>query len=363
MKIMTLNCGSSSVKYSFWDILPETKKKLCDGIVEKVTQVGSFIRHQMPGAKEIVQHQECPDHSKAIRLIMDTLTSPEQGVIDELSDINAVAHRVVHGGEKFRASVRIDGKVLEAIEQFSALAPLHNPPNLLGIDIMMKLGPWIPHIAVFDTAFFNTMPPSSFIYAVPYEWYEKHGIRRYGFHGSSHLYVSRRAAALLGKRASGVNLITLHIGNGVSITAIKKGSAYDHSMGFTPLEGAVMGTRCGDIDPSILVYVMEKEKLNASEVMTILNKKSGLLGISGMYVDRRDILREVDRDNFRCKLAMNIECHRLKKYLGAYIAVLGTVNAIVFTAGVGENSPIYRSKICEGLNLWEYLSTAKTRKR
>ena len=350
MKIMTLNCGSSSVKYSLWDALPKTKAKLCEGIVERVTTKGGFIRHQLPRARETVQYQECPDHATALRLMIDTITSRDYGVIDDLSEISAVAHRVVHGGERFRTSVRIDDEVLKTIEGYSALAPLHNPPNLLGINTMMRLTPNVPQIAVFDTAFFATMPPSSYIYATPYEWYEKYRVRRYGFHGSSHLYVSRRAASLLRQRPSKVNLITVHIGNGVSITAIKQGKAFDTSLGFTTLPGAVMGTRGGDIDPGIPFYVMEKEGLTVSEMMAILHKKSGLLGITGSYTDRRDILRLVKQGDARAKLALDIECYWLRKYIGAYTAALGTVDAIVFTAGVGENSPVHRARICEGLN-------------
>jgi len=352
MKIMTLNCGSSSVKYSLWDALPKTKAKLCEGIVERVTTQGGFIRHQLPKAREIVQYQECPDHATALRLMIDTVTSRDYGVINDLSEISAVAHRVVHGGERFRTSVRTDDEVLKTIEGYSALAPLHNPPNLLGINTMMRLTPNVPHIAVFDTAFFTTMPPSSYIYAMPYEWYEKYRIRRYGFHGTSHLYVSRRAAALLRERPSRVNLITVHIGNGVSITAVKRGKAFDTSLGFTTLPGAVMGTRGGDVDPGIPFYVMGKEGLTPSQMMAILHQKSGLLGITGSYTDRRDILKAIKQGNTRAKLALDIECYWLRKYIGAYMAALGAVDAIVFTAGVGENSPVHRAKICEGLDLF-----------
>lgn len=352
MKIMTLNCGSSSVKYSLWNSLPKTKAKLCEGIVERVTIKGGAIRHQLPEVREMVQYQECPDHEIALKLIVDTLTSGDYGIINDLSEIDAVAHRVVHGGEKFRMSMQIDNRLLKTIEEYSELAPLHNPPNLLGIKTMMNLMPKIPHIAIFDTAFFTTMPAPSYIYAIPYEWYEKYQIRRYGFHGSSHLYVSRRAAALLRKKPSEVNLVTLHIGNGVSITAVKRGTAYDHSLGFTPLEGAVMGTRGGDVDPGIIIHMMEKEGLNPSQMLEILNKKSGLLGITGKYTDRRDILRLAEQGDARAKLALDIECCRLKKYIGAYMALLGDIDAIVFTGGVGENSPTHRAKIFEGLEVF-----------
>ena len=351
LKIMTLNCGSSSAKYSLWESGRHEKRRLCEGIVERVGLEGSFIRHRPREAPEVVLHRDCPDHDSAFELIVETVLHPDYGVIEDLSDTQAVGHRVVHGGERFTMSAPIDEEVLETVEECSRLAPLHNPPNLRGIAAARQHMPHIPHIAVFDTAFFTTMPPESYLYALPYEWYQKYGIRRYGFHGTSHLYVSRRAAALLGKAPAEANLITLHIGNGVSVTAIKKGAAYDHSMGFTPLEGAAMGTRCGDIDPAIPLYVMEMEGTSPSEMSDILNKRSGLLGISGTYVDRRDLLAAAERGEERARLAVEIECHRLRKYIGAYAAALGHLDAVVFTAGVGENSPTYRSKICSGLGI------------
>jgi acetate kinase len=282
-------------------------------------------------------------------LVIEFLTDPERGAVKTLSEIRAVGHRVVHGGDKFASPVFIDGAVIKAIEEHSELAPLHNPINLAGIRAITDLMPGIPQIAVFDTAFFTTVPRHVFIYGVSYEWYEKYHIRRYGFHGTSHRYVAGRAAVLLGKNPEAVNLITLHIGNGVSLTAVKNGVAYDHSMGFTPLEGAVMGTRCGDIDPGILLYVMGKENLAPQEMEAILNRKSGLLGITGKHSDRRDILKAMDAGDKRAKLSFEIECYRLRKYIGAYTAALGGVDAIVFTAGVGENSFLHREKVCEGL--------------
>ncbi len=328
--------------------MPE-QRKLCNGIVEKVTVGGSFIRHEILRKKEVVHYRECPTHDLALEFMLEFLTGPEYGVVRDLSEIDAVGHRVVHGGETFRKSTLIDEDVIRMIEKCAVLAPLHNPPNLLGIKGALRLMPNIPHIAIFDTAFLATIPKHIHTYALPYKWYENYGIRRYGFHGSSHLYVSRRASALLGKKPKDVNLVTLHIGNGVSITAIRKGEAFDHSMGFTPLEGAVMGTRCGDIDPAIPLFVMQKEDLTPEDMDRILNKESGLLGITGKYTDRRDIIKAAERGDERAKLAMEIECYRLKKYIGAYLTALGRVDAIVFTAGVGENSPQYRSKICEGL--------------
>lgn len=350
MKILTLNCGSSSVKYSLWNI-DSKRTKLCDGIVERVIMGNSFIKHQSLGKKGIIIQHECPTHEEAIKLMITTIADSEHKAINDISEISAVGHRVVHGGKKFSTSRLIDNGVLKAIEECSALAPLHNPPNLLGIRSAMKLMPKIPHVAIFDTAFFTSMPPSSYIYAVPYEWYEKYHIKRYGFHGTSHFYVSRRVAVLLGKKPTECNVITLHIGNGVSVTAVKNGVAYDHSMGLTPLEGAVMGTRCGDIDPAIPLHIMDTERLNASQMLSILNKKSGLFGICNK-TDRREILKAIKEGDERAKLALDVECYRLKKYIGAYIASLGCVDAIAFTAGVGENSPIHREKVCSGL---EYL--------
>lgn len=345
MNILTINCGSSSIKYTLWKM--PVRKRLCSGIVDRVTVGGSSIKHE--GKKSIVLKHECPTHDAAIKLILGLLTDTEYGALKDASEVDAVGHRVVHGGEKFNLSVKINEEVIKAIEECCVLAPLHNPPNLLGIRATMKQMPDIPHIAIFDTAFLSTIPKYVYTYALPYEWYKEYGIRRYGFHGTSHLYVSRRAAALLHKNPSDVNIITLHIGNGVSITAVKKGVAFDHSMGFTPIEGAVMGTRCGDIDPAIPLYVMKKKETTLEEMDKILNKKSGLLGITGKYSDRRDIIKAATKGDERCQLAIEVECYRLKKYIGAYAAAMSGVDAIVFTAGVGENSPIHRAKVCENL--------------
>ncbi len=347
MKVLTLNCGSSSVKYSIWGM--PAKEVLCSGTVERVTLGNSFIKHKKAGQGEITQSHDCPTHEVAIELIIKFLKDREHGVIADLSEIDAVGHRVTHGGEKFVKSAIINDEVIKSIEDCGALAPLHNPPQLSGIRAAMKLMPDISHMAVFDTAFLTTMPPQSYIYGVPYEWYEKYKVRRYGFHGTSHLYVSKRAAVLLGRKPQDVNLVTLHIGNGVSVTAIKKGLAFDHSMGFTPVEGAVMGTRSGDVDAGIIFHIMRLERLSPEQMENILQKKSGLLGITGKYVDRRDIQKAAEDGDSRAKLAVEVECQRLRKYVGAYIAAIGGADAIVFTAGVGENAPLYREKICEGL--------------
>ncbi len=348
MKVMALNCGSSSIKYALFD-MPDGIR-LCHGIVDRVIVGGSLIKHIKFDGQEYIYQKECPTHGTAIRLVIDFLTDQDKGAIKDPSEIVAVGHRVVHGGAKFTKSVMIDNEVIDKIKEFSTLAPLHNPPNLAGIRAVRRLLPNIPQVAVFDTAFFTTMPRHVFMYGLPYEWYEKYQVRKYGFHGTSHLHVSRRAYVLLGKKPHEANIITLHIGNGVSITAVKGGKAYDHSMGFTPLEGSIMGTRCGDIDPGIPLHVMRKEKLGYKQMEDTLNRKSGLLGISGKYVDRREILKAMNAGDERAKLCFEMECYRLRKYIGAYAAAMGGVDAIVFTAGVGENSFLHRQKVCENLN-------------
>ncbi len=350
MYILTLNCGSSSVKYMLYDW--NRKLPLVRGIVERVTVGGSFCVHSPHGRNSVRVEHECPDHKEAIRLIIDLLLHPEHGVVKDIKEINAVGHRVVHGGEEFARSVLIDDKAMETFKRLSDLAPLHNPPNIMGIEAAKELLPDVPHVAVMDTAWHQTMPPSSYIYALPYEWYEKYGVRRYGFHGTSLLYVAKRAAVLLGKDPFETNIVSLHIGNGVSANAVKNGVSFDTSMGFTPLEGLVMGTRAGDHDAAIDLYIMEKEGLSPAEMNKLLNKKSGLLGITGKYIDRRDIISAMNSGEERAKLAFEIECHRLKKYIGAYSFALGRVDAIVFTAGVGEMSPEIRGKVLEGLEFW-----------
>ncbi len=347
MLILTINCGSSSLKYLLYDW--DKKTSMASGIVERVTISDSFIKHTRIGTEEVKIERECPTHKEAMGLVMGVLTDKEVGVIEDLSEIDAVGHRVVHGGERFTSSVRIDKMVLETFKELYDLAPLHNPPNVMGIEAAMELLPDVPHIAVMDTAFHQTMPKESYIYAIPYQWYEDYMVRKYGFHGTSHLYVSYRAAVLLKKKIEDTNLITCHIGNGVSLTAIKNGKSYDHSMGFTPLEGLVMGTRSGDIDPAVVEYICNKENKNVSEVINSLNRKSGLLGISGKWTDRRDIEREMEKGDPRAELAFNKEVHRLKKYIGAYIAILGFVDAVVFTAGAGEKGPELREAVCSNM--------------
>jgi acetate kinase len=343
-----LNCGSSSVKYQLFDWT--RKEVVAKGMVERVTIGDSFIIHEVPGRETYREEYECPDHQVAIHLIIKTLTDKVHGVVADMKQISAVGHRVVHGGEKFTCSVRIDENVLNAIKEVQHLAPLHNPPNISGIEAAQSVLPDVPHIAIFDTAFHQTMPKHAFTYPLPFEWYEQYGVRRYGFHGTSHLYVSKRAAVLLGKEPKDCNIITMHIGNGVSHSAIKGGVSVDTSMGLTPLEGAVMGTRCGDIDPAIPAFIMEKKGYTPKEIDSILNKKSGVLGITGQFTDRRDVIEGMEKGDGRCALALDIEAYRLKKYIGSYCAVLGRLDAVVFTAGVGEMGWLIREKALEGLD-------------
>ncbi len=347
MDVLTLNCGSSSVKYQLyrWG----TRTVLARGIVERVGLDGSFIKHYSKGKGTTTIKRTCGTHTEAIRLLVEALAHPQTGAIKDLSEIQAVGHRVVHGGEKFIKSVLIDDVALRTFEELSDLAPLHNPANIAGIRGAAAVLPGVPQCAVMDTAWHQTMPRSSFLYALPYDWYTKYAIRRYGFHGTSFLYVSKRAAVLLGQDPFRTNLICLHIGNGASANAVRDGLSFDTSMGFTPLEGLVMGTRAGDHDAAIGYYVMRKESLDAAQVDALLNKKSGLLGITGQYTDRRDVETAAERGDERAALAMEIEGYRLRKYVGAYCAALGRVDAVVFTAGVGERGPRIRQLALQGL--------------
>jgi acetate kinase len=347
MDILALNCGSSSVKYQLFDW--DRKEVIAKGMVERVIIGDSFILHEVPGRETYREESECPDHQVAIHLIIKILTSKDHGVLSDINNISAVGHRVVHGGEKFTCSVLINEQVLEAVKEVQHLAPLHNPPNIAGIEAAQALLPQVPHVAIFDTAFHQTMPEHAYLYPLPYDWYENFGVRRYGFHGTSHLYVSKRAAVLLGKPASECNIVTMHIGNGVSHAAIKNGISVDTSMGLTPLEGAVMGTRCGDIDPAIPAFMMQKENLSAKEIDSILNKKSGVLGITGRFTDRRDVIEHAEQGDRLCQLALDIEAYRLKKYIGSYMAAVGRLDAVVFTAGVGEMGWPIRERAIEGL--------------
>lgn len=347
MQILALNCGSSSVKYQLYDW--KKMEVVAKGMVERVIIGDSFILHEVPGREAYRFDYDCSDHQVAIDLIIRTLVDPVHGVLADINDISAVGHRVVHGGEKFTCSVMIDDAVLDAVKEVQHLAPLHNPPNISGIEAAQAVLPTVPHVAIFDTAFHQSMPEHAYLYPVPYEWYESHGVRRYGFHGTSHLYVSKRAAVILGKKPADTNIITMHIGNGVSHCAIKGGISVDTTMGLTPLEGAMMGTRCGDIDPAIPAFMMQKENLSAKEIDGILNKKSGVLGITGRFTDRRDVIEHANAGDHRCKTALEIEGYRLKKYIGSYMAAIGKLDAVVFTAGVGEMGWPIREKAIEGL--------------
>ena len=347
MVILTLNCGSSSVKYQLYDW--DRKEVMASGIVERVTQEGSQIKHKAQGKDEFVKNRPCPDHTAAIALIEETILDPGVGVINTIDEIKAVGHRAVHGGDKFAQSVIVDDSVLNTLKDLQNLAPLHNPANIMGIVAAQTLLPDVPHCAVMDTAWHQTMPKKAFLYALPYEWYEKYGVRRYGFHGTSFLYTAKRAAVLLGKDPFETNLIIAHIGNGSSINAVKNGISVDTSMGLTPLEGLIMGTRSGDHDPAIAYYIMRQTEMSAWDVEAALNKKSGVLGITEKWVDRRDIEIAAEGGNERARLAIEMEGYRLKKYIGSYMAVLGRVDAIVFTAGVGERGPVTREEATSGL--------------
>ena len=347
MKILVINCGSSSLKYQLIDM--ETEELMAKGLVERIGIEGSRIKHETIGKEKKTIETPMQDHKRALELVMESLTNEEYGAIKSLDEIDAVGHRVVHGGEDFAQSVVIDEKVLKGIEDNVEIAPLHNPPNIMGIKACQRLLPNVKQVAVFDTAFHQTMPAESYIYALPYEYYEKYKIRRFGFHGTSHKYITNRAAEMLGKDVNEVNLITCHLGNGSSICAVKNGKSIDTSMGFTPLEGLAMGTRCGDLDPAILPFLMEKENLSTDEINTLINKKSGVLGISGVSSDFRDIEAARDEGNKRAKLALDIFEKRVRGYIGSYMTELDHVDAIVFTAGVGENSIEMRESIVNGL--------------
>ncbi len=362
MKVLVINCGSSSLKYQVLDMTNE--ELICKGLVERIGMDGSVISHTKTGMDKFVLEAPMKDHKDAIGHVIDALKDEEHGVVKDMSEIGAVGHRVVHAGEKFAHSVLITEEVIKALEECVDLAPLHNPPNLLGIAACQELMPGTPMVGVFDTAFHQTMPPQSYIYAIPYEYYEKYGIRRYGFHGTSHKYVSERAAEMLNVNIEDLKIITCHLGNGASVSAIKRGKCIDTSMGLTPLEGLVMGTRSGDIDPAIVTYIREKENLEQGGANEILNKKSGMLGISGVSSDFRDIEAAAAEGNERAMLALKVFAQRVKFYIGGYIAEMNGVDAIVFTAGVGENDMGMRDIICNEMgNLGIKLDLVKNKVR
>lgn len=348
MKVLVINCGSSSLKYQLID--SDTEDVLAKGLVESIGIDGSVLTHRPAGKDKVVIETPMEDHNIAVKLVIDALVDKNHGVISDLSEIGAVGHRVVHGGEKFDKAVLIDKGVKKDIEELSALAPLHNPANLIGINACEKNMPGVPQAAVFDTAFHQTMPKRAYMYGLPYEYYEKYKVRRYGFHGTSHDYVSARAAELIGRDRKELRIVVCHLGNGASISAVKNGKCMDTSMGLTPLEGLIMGTRSGDLDPAILEYIGEKEGLSAAEVNTVLNKKSGILGLSGgVSSDFRDIAAAIDAGNEKAKTALETYNYRVAKYIASYAVAMQGIDIIAFTAGVGENNYDVRSAVCDHL--------------
>ncbi|MBQ7021636.1 MAG: acetate kinase [Phascolarctobacterium sp.] len=350
--VFVINCGSSSLKYQLIDM--KNENVMAKGLIERIGMDGSVLKHTPANANTIDISTEIPDHKVAIQLVIEALLDENHGVIKKMSEINAVGHRVVHGGERFTDSMLITSDVIKGIEACCEIAPLHNPPNLHGILACMELLPEVPQVAVFDTAFHQTMPKTAFLYGLPYEMYVKYGLRRYGFHGTSHRYVAQKAAEMMGEHMSDLRIITCHLGNGASLTAIKYGKSVDTSMGYTPLEGLIMGTRSGEIDPAIIPFLMEKENMDAMQIDNFLNRRSGILGISGLSSDFRDLEAAANNGDERSQLAIDVFAYKVKKYIGGYVAAMGGVDAIVFTAGLGENSPFMREKICNGL---EYLGT------
>ena len=346
MKILVINCGSSSLKYQLIDSL--TENVLAKGICERI-KLDGVLTHQTTGKDKVTVEEPMPDHEAAVNLVIRMLTDRDMGAIASLDEIDAVGHRVVHGGEKFASSAVIDDKVLDAIEECNDLAPLHNPANLIGIRACQNLIPGIPQVAVFDTAFHQTMPEYAYTYGIPYEYYEKYKIRRYGFHGTSHSFVSKRAAELLGRDIKDTKIVVCHLGGGASICAVEGGKSVDTTMGLTPLEGITMGTRSGNIDPAIIEFIAKKENKSIFEIMDILNKKSGVYGISGVSSDFRDLDKGIAEGNKRCETAMNVFCYQAAKFIGGYAAAMNGIDAIVFTAGVGENNATARRLTCERL--------------
>ncbi len=345
MNILVINCGSSSLKYQLID--SDSEKVLAKGLCERIGIDGSAITHQPAGGEKITTKADMPNHTAAVKYVIEKLVDPQVGVVKSLDEIGAVGHRIVHGGEKFANSVVIDDEVIKAVEECNDLAPLHNPANLIGINSCREIMPGVPMVAVFDTAFHQTMPKEAYLYGLPYEYYEKYKVRRYGFHGTSHDFVSSRAAEILGKKREDLKIIVCHLGNGASVSAVKNGKCVDTSMGLTPLEGLIMGTRSGDLDPAIISFIADKEGLSADEVIDICNKKSGVLGLSGgLSSDFRDLGTAAEEGNEKAETALNTWSYRVAKYVGAYTAAMNGVDVIVFTAGVGENNCSARAQVC-----------------
>lgn len=358
MKVLILNCGSSSIKYQLFQM--ETESVKAKGVAEKVGLKGSFLKHEKENGNKVKFEGEILDHQTGIEYILGVLTSEKHGCLKNLDEIDAVGHRVVHGAEKFKDSVLINEDVIEQMEACSDLAPLHNPPNLKGIYAMQYLLPGVPQVGVFDTAFHQTMPKEAYMYAIPYSLYEKYGIRRYGFHGTSHRYVSQRACEMLDRQLCDLKMVTCHLGNGASMAAIKNGKSIDTSMGLTPVEGLIMGTRAGDLDLGVLTFIMDKEEIGFSATNTLINKHSGILGITGISSDMREVEEAAEDNNERAKLALDMYHYRIKKYLGSYSAAMGGLDVIVFTGGVGENGDITRDAVCENM---EFLGVELDKKK
>ncbi|MDI9215451.1 acetate kinase [Clostridium tertium] len=347
MKTLVINCGSSSLKYQLIDM--ETENSLVQGLVERIGIEGSILTQKVEGKDKYIIRESMPNHKAAIKLVLEALVNKDHGVIKSMDEIGAVGHRVVHGGEKYSHSVIIDNTVLDSIRDCISLAPLHNPPNIVGIEACMELMPNTPMVAVFDTAFHQTMPKEAYICPLPYELYEKYGIRKYGFHGTSHKYVSQKVADVMGKDIKDLKIITCHLGNGCSLAAVKGGKSIDTSMGFTPLAGVMMGTRSGSIDPSVISFLSEQHGYKISDIDELLNKKSGVLGISGVSSDFRDVIEAANKGNERAKLALDIFHYKVRAQIAAYAGIMGGVDVIVFTAGIGENSSLTRKECLNGL--------------
>ena len=346
MNVLVINCGSSSLKYQL--ISSDTEEVLAKGLCERIGIEGSAITHQPAGKDKVTTKVDMPDHTAAVKYVIEKLTDPNVGVVGSLDEIDAVGHRIVHGGEKFNTSVVINDEVIKAIEECNDLAPLHNPANLIGINACKKLMPSVPMVAVFDTAFHQTMPKKAFLYGLPYEYYEKYKVRRYGFHGTSHDFVSNRAAQMLNKKREDLKIIVCHLGNGASVTAVDHGKSIDTSMGLTPLEGLIMGTRSGDIDPAIISFIADKENISADDMINVCNKKSGVLGLSGgISSDFRDLASAAESNDQKAIDALDTYAYRVAKYIGAYAMAMKGVDVIAFTAGIGENNCQMRAAICD----------------
>ena len=348
MKILVVNSGSSSIKYQLFNMTDESV--LAKGLVERIGISDSIINHYPSNRDPVINHQDIPNHRVGIKLTMDALLHPDYGVIKDISEIVAVGHRVVHAGEKFSGSVLLTDEVMDALKECIELAPLHNPPNILGIEVCKELMPGVPQVGVFDTAFHQTIPECAYLYGIPYKYYKKYKVRRYGFHGTSHKYVAHRAAKILEKPIEELKIITCHLGNGSSITAVKNGVSIDTSLGFGTVAGIIMGTRCGDLDPAIIPFLMDKEKLSVEDINKIIYKESGFLGLSeGISSDKRDLREKANQGDERAIRTISVFTYGIKKYIGAYAAAMGGLDVIVFTAGIGENSKETRSEACEGL--------------